>query len=164
MTGTHTGQKELFSYEVSLDRRVRADHPLRAIRATVDFRCVRQAVAPCYGHNGQVSVDPEVILKLMFLLFLDNVKSERELRRLLPERLDYLWFPAALGSRTTSRTIACCRRRAPAGARRCSRRCSCGSCSSAWPPAWWPGASCTSTAACSTPTRAGTRWGRVRRS
>lgn len=40
----------------------------------------------------QVSVDPEVILKLMFLLFLDNVKCERELMRMLPERLDYLWF------------------------------------------------------------------------
>jgi IS5 family transposase len=33
-----------------------------------------------------------VVLKLMFLLFLDNVKSERELMRIVPERLDYLWF------------------------------------------------------------------------
>src|SRR5215213_2468121 len=92
MMGEHTQQKELFSYRVDLDRRVRADHPLRRIRAAVDFRFVRQEVAGCYGRNGQVSVDPEVILKLMFLLFLDNVKSERELMRMLPERLDYLWF------------------------------------------------------------------------
>ncbi len=90
--GTHDGQKEMFSYEVNLDRRVRADHPLRAVRALIDFSFVRQEVAHCYGYNGQVSVDPEVILKLMFLLFLDNVKSERELMRMLPERLDYLWF------------------------------------------------------------------------
>ncbi|MBI2517334.1 MAG: transposase [Opitutae bacterium] len=92
MMGIQEGQKEMFSYQVDLDRRVRADHPLRAIRATIDFRFVRQEVAHCYGYNGQVSVDPEVILKLMFLLFLDNVKSERELMRMLPERLDYLWF------------------------------------------------------------------------
>jgi transposase len=92
MMGTHDGQKGLFSYQVDLDRRIRADHPLRAIRARVDFGFVRQEVASCYGYNGQVSVDPEVILKLMFLLFLDNVKSERELMRMLPERLDYLWF------------------------------------------------------------------------
>jgi transposase len=92
MMGTHAGQKEIFSYQVDLDRRIRADHPLRAIRAQIDFGFVRQEVAHCYGHNGQVSVDPEVILKLMFLLFLDNVKSERELMRMLPERLDYLWF------------------------------------------------------------------------
>lgn len=90
--GTHDGQKEMFSYQVDLDRRIRADHPLRAIRRVIDFSFVRQEVAHCYGYNGQVSVDPEVILKLMFLLFLDNVKSERELMRMLPERLDYLWF------------------------------------------------------------------------
>jgi transposase len=92
MMGIQSGQKEMFSYQVDLDRRVRADHPLRAIRTTIDFSFVRQEVAHCYGYNGQVSVDPEVILKLMFLLFLDNVKSERELMRMLPERLDYLWF------------------------------------------------------------------------
>ena len=92
MMGTHDGQKEMFSYQVDLDRRIRADHPLRAIRAAIDFSFVRQEVAHCYGYNGNVSADPEVILKLMFLLFLDNVKSERELMRMLPERLDYLWF------------------------------------------------------------------------
>lgn len=92
MMGEHTQQKELFSYQVDLDRRVRADHPLRRIRAAIDFRFVRQEVAQCYGRNGNESVDPEVILKLMFLLFLDNLKSERELMRMLPERLDYLWF------------------------------------------------------------------------
>lgn len=90
--GQHEGQKDMFSYQVDLDRRIRADHPLRAIRARIDFRFVRDEVAHCYGHNGNVSTDPEVILKLMFLLFLDNVKSERELMRMLPERLDYLWF------------------------------------------------------------------------
>ena len=92
MMGQQAGQKEMFSYQVDLDRRIRADHPLRAIRREIDFSFVRLEVAHCYGYNGQVSVDPEVILKLMFLLFLDNVKSERELMRMLPERLDYLWF------------------------------------------------------------------------
>jgi hypothetical protein len=58
----HSGQKEMFSYEVDTDRRMRADHPLRAIRATIDFGFVRQEVARCCGYNGQVSVDPEVIL------------------------------------------------------------------------------------------------------
>ena len=90
--GLNDGQQEMFSYQVDLDRRIRADHALRAIRSRIDFSFVRQEVAHCYGHNGNVSTDPEVILKLMFLLFLDNVKSERELMRMLPERLDYLWF------------------------------------------------------------------------
>jgi len=92
MMGQHDGQAELFSYEVNLERRVRADHPLRAIRAAIDFTFVRQEVAHCYGRNGNESVDPAVIMKLMFVLFFDNVKSERELMRMLAERLDYLWF------------------------------------------------------------------------
>ncbi|MEK7300529.1 MAG: transposase, partial [Nitrospirota bacterium] len=29
---------------------------------------------------------------MMFLLFYDNVASERELMQIIPERLDYLWF------------------------------------------------------------------------
>jgi hypothetical protein len=45
----HTQQKELFSYEVDLDRRVRADHPLRAVRAAVDFGYVRGEVAHFTG-------------------------------------------------------------------------------------------------------------------
>lgn len=92
MMGQHEGQGELFSYQVNLERRVRADHPLRAIRAAIDFTFVRQEVAQFYGRNGNESVDPVVIMKLMFVLFFDNVRSERELMRMLPERLDYLWF------------------------------------------------------------------------
>ena len=37
-------------------------------------------------------VDPVIIIKLMLLLFLDDVRSERELMRIVPLRLDYLWF------------------------------------------------------------------------
>ena len=32
------------------------------------------------------------IMKMMLLLFLDNVRSERELMRIIPERVDYMWF------------------------------------------------------------------------
>jgi transposase len=39
-----------------------------------------------------VSVPPPVILKLMLLLFLYEVPSERERMRSLPYRLDWRWF------------------------------------------------------------------------
>jgi transposase len=58
----------------------------------VDFTFVRQRVAQCYGYNGNVSVDPAVVMKMMFLLFHDDIPSERELMRIIPERLDYMWF------------------------------------------------------------------------
>lgn len=92
MMGEHQEQKNLFSYGVDLDQRVRADNPLRAVKMRIDFTWVRAEVAACYGANGHVSVDPAIVMKLMFLLFHDDVKSERELMRIVPERLDYLWF------------------------------------------------------------------------
>lgn len=92
MMGKHENQKSLFSFSVDLDRRVRQDHPLRNVTEVVDFSFVREEVKETYGANGNMSVDPEVILKLMFLLFWDDVRSERELMKVLAERLDYLWF------------------------------------------------------------------------
>ena len=92
MMGRRKEQQSLFSYRINLDRRVRDDHPLRRVAAAIDFSFVRVEVTECYGRNGNESVDPEIILKMMFLLFFEDIKSERELMRIIPERLDYLWF------------------------------------------------------------------------
>jgi transposase len=92
MMGTHKSEAQLFSYAVNLEKRVRANHPLRQVKAAIDFSFVREEVAHCYGRNGNESVPPEVILKMMFLLFFDDIKSERELMEVIGERLDYLWF------------------------------------------------------------------------
>ncbi len=82
----------LFSYRVQLETRVRKDHPLRKIKERVDFDFIYREVEKTYGTNGNVSVPPPVVLKLMLLLVLYNVRSERELMETLPERLDWLWF------------------------------------------------------------------------
>jgi transposase len=85
-------EPELFNYAVNLEKRVRANHPLRQVKGAIDFSFVREEVAHCYGKKGNESVAPEVILKMMFLLFFDDIKSERELMEVIGERLDYLWF------------------------------------------------------------------------
>lgn len=85
-------QENLFYAGFSLDSRVRKDHPLRDVALTVDFNFICGEVAGMYGHNGNVSVPPPVILKLLFLLVTYNVRSERELMLTVPERLDWLWF------------------------------------------------------------------------
>ena len=82
----------LFSVNVQLETRVRKDHPLRKIKELVDFDFIYKEVEKTYGRNGNLSVPPPVILKLMLLLILYNVGSERELMDTLPERLDWLWF------------------------------------------------------------------------
>ena len=92
MMGHHEPQKDLFSYHINLEKRVPDDHALRRIAAKIDFEFVRAEVEKFYGTKGNVSVDPVVILKMMFLLFYDDVPSERELMKVLGFRLDYLWF------------------------------------------------------------------------
>lgn len=85
-------QPSLFYHRFNLEERVRKDHLLRKIDAELDFDFIYGEVEDRYGRNGNVSVPPPVILKLMLLLVLYNVRSERELMATLPERLDWLWF------------------------------------------------------------------------
>ena len=92
MMGNRDRQKQLWSYRVNLDKRVRTDHPLRKFNESLELDFVREEVAKFYGTKGNVSEDPAVIMKMMLLLFLDNVRSERELMRIIPEGLDYMWF------------------------------------------------------------------------
>jgi len=85
-------QSSLFYTGFNIDKRVRANHPLRRIRELIDFDFSYKEVKDRYGTNGNVSVPPPVILKLMLLLVLYNVRSERELMDTVPERIDWLWF------------------------------------------------------------------------
>jgi transposase len=93
MMGKQKGvQENLFSYNVSLDARVRKDHVLRKIQQAVDFGFIYKEVEQFYGERGNVSVPPVIILKMMFLLFFYDVRSERELMDTIPERIDWIWF------------------------------------------------------------------------
>lgn len=85
-------QNSFFYVGIDIDNRVRENHPLRRVRELIDFDFAYSDVKDYYGHNGNVSVPPPVILKLMLLLIFYNVRSERELMDTLPERIDWLWF------------------------------------------------------------------------
>lgn len=93
MMGQHSGnQPQLFYYDFNLEERVPKNHILRKIKKTIDFDFIYQEVKDSYGDNGNVSVPPPIILKMILLLILYNVRSERELMNTLPLRLDWLWF------------------------------------------------------------------------
>ncbi len=93
MMGQQEGfQPKLFYHQINLEQRVPKDHLLRKIEEKIDFDFIYGEVKDTYGDNGNVSIPPPVILKLMLLLALYNVRSERELMDTLPMRLDWLWF------------------------------------------------------------------------
>lgn len=85
-------EPKLFYNGISIERRIPQDHPLRKIKQLVDFTFIRSQVDDLYGKNGNESIDPVIILKMMLLLFYENIKSERHLASHLPLRLDWLWF------------------------------------------------------------------------
>jgi transposase len=85
-------QHKLFINGFNFDKRVRKDHVLRKISENIDFDFIYKEVEDTYGINGNTSVPPPVILKMMLLFFLYDIRSERELMQIIPERLDWLWF------------------------------------------------------------------------
>ena len=85
-------QSKLFYTAFNLEQRVRKNHILRKVKRHIDFDFIYNEVKDTYGINGNESVAPPTILKMMLLLIFYNVRSERELAATIPERLDWLWF------------------------------------------------------------------------
>ena len=93
MRGVDERTGELFSY-VDLEARVRADHPLRPIRAIVNeaFSALEQELAPLYARIGRPSIPPEKLIRAMLLQAFYSIRSERQLMERLEYDLLFRWF------------------------------------------------------------------------
>src|SRR5947207_14838874 len=93
MRGPDDQTNHMFSY-LSPEQRVRADHPLRAIRAMTDrvFAELSPRFTKMYSDIGWRSIPPEQLLRALVLQSLYTVRRER----LLMEGIDYSvlfrWF------------------------------------------------------------------------
>ena len=92
MIGKEKEQGDGFLYNFRLSKRIPKDHPLRKLRKLLNLDFLYMELSNKYGKRGNVSVPPPVLMKMMLLLVLYNVRSERELIRTIPLRLDWLWF------------------------------------------------------------------------
>ena len=92
MMGPRQKRRPKLLYDFNLEERILQDHLFRKISMMVDFDFIRPLVKCFYGKNGNASIDPVVVLKLIFLLFYEKVPSERALMSRFPMRLDWLWF------------------------------------------------------------------------
>jgi transposase len=93
MRGTDKRSGELFSY-VDLEQRVRADHPLRAIRDVVStaLAALSGDFAGLYSGMGRPSIPPEMLLRAMLLQAFYSIRSERQLMERLEFDLLFRWF------------------------------------------------------------------------
>ena len=74
--------------DMALGQKLNTEFILRKIFEKVDFDFIYGEVKETYGVNGNVSVPPPAILKMMLLLVLSNVRSERELMETIPGRME----------------------------------------------------------------------------
>jgi transposase len=81
-------------FAIDLEGRVRPDHPLRAIKATVDriLAGMTEQFAAAYSGTGRPSVPPERLLKALLLMALYSVRSERQLAERVDTDLLFRWF------------------------------------------------------------------------
>src|SRR5215210_3667316 len=93
MRGEDRRQDVLFSYR-SIEDRIPADHPLRAMRALVEP--VLAALSPrfqaMYATIGRPSIPPEQLLRALLLQILYTIRSERQLMEQLDYNLLFRWF------------------------------------------------------------------------
>ncbi len=67
----------------SLEELVPADNIYRRLQRTLDLSFVHALVADCYAAGGRPSVDPVVFFKLQLVMFLEGIRSERQLMRVV---------------------------------------------------------------------------------
>jgi transposase len=93
MRGGDGRSGELFSY-VDLEKRVRSEHPLRAIRAIVNatLAALEADFAALYAPVGRPSIAPEKLLRAMLLQAFYSIRSERQLMERLEYDLLFRWF------------------------------------------------------------------------
>ncbi len=72
---------------VSLDDLVPPDHFYRHLEGTLDLSFVRDLVRSSYAEEGRPSIDPVVFFKLQLILFFEGLRSERQLMRVVADRL-----------------------------------------------------------------------------
>ena len=72
---------------VSLEDLVPPDSFYRHLERTLDLGFVRDLVRRTYADIGRPSIDPVVFFKLQLVLFFEGLRSERQLMRVVVDRL-----------------------------------------------------------------------------
>src|SRR5215212_7433099 len=77
---------------VSLEDLIPANHFYRHLEAELDLDFVRDLVRDAYADTGRPSIDPVIFFKLQLILFFEGLRSERQLLRVVADRLSLRWY------------------------------------------------------------------------
>ena len=88
----HQPRSESLFYYFGLEEQIPEDHLLRLIDRYVDLSFVRERLRGFYSSTGRPSIDPEVLLRLLLVGYLNGITSERRLLEEVRMHLAYRWF------------------------------------------------------------------------
>src|ERR1043166_4160141 len=84
-------QGQLF-YSFCLEDVVPSDHRVREIAAVLDLSWVHGELAPYYSNLGPPSIDPVLMIRMLIVVYVFAIRSERLLCREVQVNLAYRWF------------------------------------------------------------------------
>jgi transposase len=91
MMGRQRATEPLF-HIFCLEGHVPADHPLRRVDALLELGFVRQEMGSHYSAIGRPSIDPELMIRMLLIGYLQGIRSERRLVEEVHLNLAYRWF------------------------------------------------------------------------
>jgi transposase len=77
---------------VSLEDLIPPDHFYRHLERSLDLAFVRDLARGAYADIGRPSIDPVVFFKMQLILFFEGLRSERQLMRVVADRLSLRWY------------------------------------------------------------------------
>jgi transposase len=92
MMGTKERNFRSLSDDISLEELVPKDNFYRRLEERLDLSFVRELVEDLYAPSGRPGIDPVVFFKLELVLFFEDLRSERQLMRVVADRLSLRWY------------------------------------------------------------------------
>lgn len=77
---------------ISLDDLVPQHHFYRHLERTLDLAFVRELVRDTYAGTGRPSIVPVAFVNLQLIMFVEELRSERQLMRVIADRLILRWY------------------------------------------------------------------------
>lgn len=78
---------------IDMESIIPKDHLVRKVDSVIDFEFVRPMVKDLYSaDNGRPSIDPVVLIKIVFIQFLFGIRSMRQTIKEIEVNIAYRWF------------------------------------------------------------------------
>lgn len=75
-----------------MDELIPDDHILKLIDKHVDFSFIRKKTKHLYSNTGRPSIDPEILVRMLLIGYLNGITSERKLCEEIRLNVAYRWF------------------------------------------------------------------------